>query len=43
MEYKKPKKDGKEKDKKRKFNPDVVPMQSKTYATLHRTLRGTRK
>ena len=31
------------KPKKRKFNPDVIPVQAKTYATLHRTLRGVRK
>jgi hypothetical protein len=41
MEKKKPKKD--DKQKKRKFNPDVVPMQAKTYATLHKTLRGVRR
>lgn len=28
---------------KKKFNPDVIPVQAKTYAPLHRTLRGTRK
>jgi hypothetical protein len=32
-----------DKPKKRKFNPDVIPVQAKTYATLHRTLGGTRK
>ena len=31
------------KPKKRKFNPDVVPVKAKTYATLNRTLRGVRK
>jgi hypothetical protein len=31
------------KSKKRKFNPDVIPLQAKTYTTLHRTLRGLRK
>lgn len=31
------------KPKKRKFNPDVIPLQAKTHATLHRTLRGNRK
>jgi len=31
------------KPKKRQFNPDVIPMQAKTYASVHRTLRGTRK
>lgn len=40
---KKPKPSPAPKPKKRKFNPDVVPVQAKTYATLHRTLRGTRK
>ena len=41
---KKPKPDPKlEKPKKRKFNPDVIPVQAKTYATLHRTLRGIRR
>ena len=29
--------------KKRKFNPDVIPMQAKTHANVHRTLRGVRK
>lgn len=44
MEYKTPKKKEVEKPKKRKFNPDVIPVQAKTYATLHRTLgRGARK
>jgi hypothetical protein len=42
MEYKKPKKDDK-KPKKRKFNPDVIPMQAKTHANVNRTLRGVRK
>jgi hypothetical protein len=43
MENKKPKKDD-PKPKKRKFNPDVIPVQAKTYATMHRTLgRGARK
>jgi len=27
----------------KKQAPAVVPFQAKTYATLHRTLRGTRK
>jgi hypothetical protein len=31
------------KPKKRKFNPDVIPVQAKTYTTVHRTLRGLRK
>ncbi len=31
------------KPKKRKFNPDVIPVQAKTYTTIHRTLRGLRK
>ena len=39
---KKPKKVEK-KPKKRQFNPDVIPVQAKTYAPLHRTLRGNRK
>ena len=44
MDYQKTKKlEVKPKPKKRKFNPDVVPLQSKTHATLHRTLSGTRK
>ena len=42
MEYQKPKKPEK-KPKKRKFNPDVIPMQAKTHANVHRTLRGVRK
>ena len=42
MMIKKPKKEP-AKPKKKVFNPDVVPMQSKTYATLHRTLRGVRR
>jgi len=42
MMDKKPKKDEKPK-KKRVFNPDVIPVQAKTYSSLHRTLRGTRK
>lgn len=42
MEYKKPKKEEKPK-KKRVFNPAVIPLQAKTHATLHRTLRGVRK
>lgn len=33
----------KPKPKKRKFNPDVIPVQAKTYTTIHRTLRGNRK
>jgi hypothetical protein len=41
MADKKPKKE--EKKKKRVFNPDVIPLQAKTYATMHRTLRGNRK
>jgi hypothetical protein len=43
MEYKQPKKKEAEKPKKRKFNPDVIPMKAKTVATMHRTLRGVRK
>lgn len=31
------------KPKKRKFNPDVIPVQAKTYSTLNKTLRGLRK
>lgn len=42
MDDKKPKKDQK-KPKKKPFNPDVIPLQAKTHATLHRTLRGIRK
>lgn len=45
MEYKQPKKkEEPAKPKKRKFNPDVVPVKAKTYATMHRTMgRGARK
>ncbi len=39
---KKPKKVEK-KPKKRQFNPDVIPVQAKVYAPLHRTLSGNRK
>ena len=39
----KPKKIEKPPKKKRQFNPDVIPIQAKTHATLHRTLRGIRR
>lgn len=42
MLEKKPKVEVK-KPKRKKFNPDVIPLQAKTHATLHRTLRGIRK
>ncbi len=37
------KKEEKKAKKKKPFNPDVIPIQAKTHATLHRTLRGNRK
>ncbi|HLA59218.1 MAG TPA: hypothetical protein VK622_10675 [Puia sp.] len=37
------KKEEKKPAKKKKFNPDVNPVQAKTHANVHRTLRGTRK
>lgn len=39
---KKPKKEEK-KPKKKYYNPEVIPMNAKVHANVHRTLRGTRK